>query len=209
MTIKRKTTASATDPTDQQLLERYSAGEQDAFELLVQRYHKHLYRFLRKYLGYDDIQDVLQHVWLQLFLAVPRLLHPSSSLSDSPASLRSWLYEVARNRCIDLLRRRKRDDAHRVVQDYFHEESEVLVWDIVDPAPPPEDLAEVAETHQRLEALAAAFPTPWRAVWWLHTVETLSFKDIGKRLQMSSNTAKTYYYRGREQLRTALAQEPD
>src|SRR5438105_10270810 len=75
-------------------------GDQRAFELLVSRYHRPLVRCIRGFLKDDEqVNDVLQHVFLQLYLSLPVLLRN--------VSLKGWLFQVARHRCLDELRNRR------------------------------------------------------------------------------------------------------
>src|SRR6266568_2164428 len=76
------------------------AGDQLAFELLVSRYHRPLVSCIRGFLkDNEQVSDVLQHVFLQLYLSLPVLLRN--------VSLRAWLFQVARHRCLDELRKRR------------------------------------------------------------------------------------------------------
>lgn len=103
-TATRKLWPGKGEPTDYQLLQQACDGEQVAFETLVQRYQRALYRFVSARLDSDQAQDVVQFVLLQLYLAMPRL---RESIRKS-SSLKPWLLCVARNRCVDEQRRKKR-----------------------------------------------------------------------------------------------------
>src|SRR5438128_1380571 len=77
------------------------AGDQTAFDCLVNRYRTILASYIGSFLKDSDrVSDVLQHVYLQLYLSLPVLL------MDVP--LHGWLFQVARNRCLDELRRMRR-----------------------------------------------------------------------------------------------------
>ena len=94
---------------DSVLVERARAGDEQAFEDLVGRYHGPLLRYIRGFLNDDEqAYDVLQFVFLQLYSSLATLL--------SDVSPKAWLFQVARNRCLDELRMRRR---RRVV--YFSE----------------------------------------------------------------------------------------
>src|SRR5260370_2918643 len=83
------------------LVEQALAGDQPAFELLVSRYHRPLVRCIGGFLKDDEqVNDVLQHVFLQLYVSLPVLLRN--------VSIRGWLFQVARNRSLDELRKRRR-----------------------------------------------------------------------------------------------------
>src|SRR5213082_3456725 len=77
------------------------SGDQRAFELLVSWYHRPLVSYIRGFLkDNEQVSDVLQHIFLQLYLSLPVLLRN--------VSLKAWLFQVARNRCLDELRKRQR-----------------------------------------------------------------------------------------------------
>src|SRR6266851_10311740 len=87
------------DMTDGLLARQTLAGDQYAFESLVHRYSTPLFNFIYRFLGdYDQACDILQHVFIQLHSSLPTLR------TDKP--LKAWLFQVARNRCLDELRRK-------------------------------------------------------------------------------------------------------
>lgn len=84
---------------DGDLVEQALAGNQAAFETLVEHYHDPLHRFIARYFGdYDQRSDVLQQVLIQLYLSLPDL--------RIDGTVQAWLFRVARNRCVDEIRRR-------------------------------------------------------------------------------------------------------
>lgn len=92
--------------TDEELLARYRAsGERAAFEMLVQRYERELYSYLRRYIGNATLaEDAFQATFLQVHLKMGHF--------DSKRRFRPWLYTIATNQAIDAQRRNKR---HRMV----------------------------------------------------------------------------------------------
>ena len=85
--------------TDGTLIETILAGDQQAFEILMLRYQKPLFNFLCHFLHeYDLACDVLQDVFLKFNASLPTLQ------TDKP--LKPWLFQVARNRALDELRRK-------------------------------------------------------------------------------------------------------
>ena len=86
---------------DSVLVQHVLAGNHDAFERLIDRYRPLLHRFVYHHLGeYDQTCDIVQHVFLQLYISLPRLL--------TGDQLRPWLLRVAQNSCRDELRKRRR-----------------------------------------------------------------------------------------------------
>src|SRR5437016_14328398 len=91
---------NAVEITDGMLVRRALAGNQDAFAILVKRYDTPLFNFIRHCLGdYDLACDISQQVFLQLYISMPTL--------RTGEPLKAWLFQVARNRCLDELRRKK------------------------------------------------------------------------------------------------------
>src|SRR5438132_5185446 len=113
------------------------AGDQRAFELLVSRYHRPLVRCIQSFLkDNEQVNDVLQHVFLQLYLSLPVLLRN--------VSLRAWLFQVARHRCLDELRKRHRraEIPFSTLEWKYREEEFSPIEAIPDPEPLPEVVAE-------------------------------------------------------------------
>src|SRR5215470_4016535 len=99
--------AQSRELSDQALLASSIAGDDSAFECIVQRYQAPLYNFIRRSLGdYEQAFDVLQFVFMQLYTSLPKLsMNLSSVRTKTP--LKSWLFQVAWNRCMDELRKHR------------------------------------------------------------------------------------------------------
>jgi RNA polymerase sigma factor (sigma-70 family) len=191
--------------SDRCLIDKICAGESQAFEVLVRRYQDRLYNFICLYLGSnDEALDILQGVWVQLYLSIGNLREqPTSARKGQVESLKSWLFHVARNRCIDELRKRKRRAQHSLEKEQNAEASMVLL--IPDAAPLPETYAERGEEQQQIVAALQVLPLKFRRIIWLRYSQELTFDEIGRQLSMLPATAKTYYYRACRQLRQILA----
>ena len=185
---------------DGALVWQAQAGDQHAFEVLVKRYHRPLASYIRSFLK-DGVQpaDVLQQVYIQLYLSLPTLR------TDAP--LKGWLFQVARTRCLDELRRRRRRAEtlfSSLARDEGEEESS-LIEAIPDPDPLPQEVAERSELLWSLHAALLALPPRLRLIVHLHCFRQLTFSEIGRTLQMPETTVKTYFYRSLPRLRKVLA----
>ena len=191
------------DTTDADLVEQAATGNERAFELLVQRYEKLVWQFVYYHLPRtEDVQDVVQFVFLQLYLFLPRLRgHLVSTRSQQP--LKSWLLQVARNRCHDE-HRKKHPCLFSELEIATEEESSLLEY-LPDTAPLPEDAVEQQDLQILLQKTIQALPPHFRPIVSLRYREDLTFREIGHRLNIPENTAKTYFQRARPLLRTALA----
>src|SRR5215471_13009277 len=185
--------------TDTVLAHQAVAGDQYAFESLVRRYSTSLYSFITRFLGdHDQASDILQQVSIQLYTSLPTLR------ADRP--LKAWLFQVARNRCVDELRRKR--VLHFSELEGKNDEDEVSVVDaLLDSTPLPEELAECHDLQERLQKAIDTLPVKFRSVVLLRYAGQLSFPEIGQTLNMPVATAKTYFHRAKPLLRTALTKE--
>ncbi len=181
------------------LVGQAQAGDQCAFELLVSRYHRPLVSYIRVFLkDGDQVSDVLQQVYLQLYVSLPVLL--------TNVSLKGWLFQVARNRCLDELRRRCRraEIPFSTLAWEYREEELSPIEAIADPDPLLEEVAERIDLYCSLQEAIASLPPKFRLIVHLHCFKQLTFAEIGRMLEMPKNTVKTYFYRALPRLRTAL-----
>ena len=185
--------------SDGVLVNEVLEGNQIAFEALVERYHTMLYRFIYHHLGeYDQACDVLQQVFLKLYIALPTL--------PTGEQLKPWLFRVAQNCCRDELRkrRRRRVTLFSALEWQAEEEEMPPLASIPDTRPLPEEIAEYHDLQSSLQQAIQALPTKFRSVVILRYLYQCSFSEIGQVLEMPMTTAKTYYYRACSKLRASL-----
>jgi RNA polymerase sigma-70 factor, ECF subfamily len=199
MQLQERTSATAkslSECTDGLLAQQTLSGDQQAFEGLVNRYHTVLFNFICHFLGdYDQACDILQQVFLQLYISLPTL--------RTGEPLKAWLFRVARNRCLDELRRKRA--IHFSELEMVSDEDEISpLAAMPDPGPLPEDLAEHHDVQDALRAAIDGLPPKFRSVVLLRYTAQLSFSEIGHVLHMPEATAKTYFQRAKPLLRVAL-----
>ena len=193
------TKSSLHESSDGILAQKSLLHDERAFEMLVQRYRPLLLNFICTILGdYDLSCDVLQHVFLQLYLSLPTLK------KDKP--LRSWLFQVARNRCLDELRR-KRSIPFSTLETSEEEEEGSWLSSLRDPAPQPEEVAEHHDLQEKLQRAIDGLSPRYRSVVRLRYNGQQSFAEIGRALNIPEATAKTYFQRAKPLLRAALSDE--
>lgn len=192
-----KTSIENTELKDGALVKQTLAGDQGAFEVLVKRYNVPIFNFICHLLNdYDLASDVSQQVFTQLYISMPTL--------RTSEPLKAWLFQVARNRCLDELRRKR--VIHFSEMDSTHDDDELSLLAIIpDTGPLPDELAERSDLKEKLHAAIDALPPKFRLVVLLRYTSQLSFSEIGKALRMPEATAKTYFQRARPLLRTAMA----
>jgi RNA polymerase sigma factor (sigma-70 family) len=198
MEMRERTRTPRPAMPDSVLAQHYLAGDQQAFEVLVKRYSGPLFTFIRRFLGgeYDAACDILQQVMLQLYISLPKL--------RTGEPLKAWLYQVARNRCLDELRR-KRTIPFSELEKGTDEEEQSLLDTMQDLSPLPEEVVERRDVQEILLKAIRALPPKFRAVVLLRYVSQLSYAEIGRVLHMPEATAKTYFQRVKPLLRNVLA----
>lgn len=184
--------------SDGVLAKQALAGNDDAYTMLVQRYHLALFNFICRFLAdYDAACDILQQVFLQLYISLPKLR------TEEP--LKPWLFQVARNRCLDELRRKR--VIHFSELQLNVQEDELSPLDtLLDSGPLPEEVAAHHDLQRMLQQAIDTLPSKYRSVVLLRYAAQLSFAEISQTLHMPEATAKTYFQRAKPLLRAVLTE---
>jgi RNA polymerase sigma-70 factor (ECF subfamily) len=172
-----------------------AARRQDpaAFEALVRRHQAPVYNFCLRMLGQaDDAADVAQETFVQLYSHLGRL--------DEREPIAPWLFRVARNRCIDIIRRRRTVPLR--VTDDSGEMS--LASDPADEAPLPEEMFERADLQRVLSAAIAELPPAYAEVVALRYAGDRSFAEIAAILDCDEGAARVRFHRAKALLRRHL-----
>jgi len=172
--------------SDAELLTRYTAGEEEAFRELVNRYKNSLYAFLRQFLNrHDLVEDVFQETFLQLF--------SSRDSFDTSRPLRPWLFTIAANKAKDALRKWQRTSA---VQIGTMADSQDLSFDDMlntvtsDDTMPYEELQK-GETASRVGQIVADMPENLREILILAYFQRFSYKQMAEILGIPIGTVKS------------------
>lgn len=183
-------------------MSRYTQGEEAAFEILVSRYTRPLFGFLRRYLvRADRAEDVFQDVFYEVIRA-KKSYRPGSRFA-------AWLFRIGRNRAVDRLRRnglREMESLDRPSNPQS-DEREPGVAVTVAANPDPENLVQERELGEALEAALASLPADQREVLWLKEKSGLSLTEIAEITGVSENTVKSRLRYALEKMRIALVQQ--
>ena len=197
MQTRERSKTQSTEITDGMLVQKTLAGDEQSFEMLVRRYHVPLFNFICHCLGdYDQACDISQQVFLQLYISMPTL--------RTGEPLKAWLFQVARNRCLDELRRKRAIHFSELETNSDDDDLSPLAI-MPDTHPLPEEIAERHDLQQILRQAIQGLPPKFRSVVLLRYAGQLSFSEIGQTLSMPEATAKTYFQRARPLLRAALS----
>ena len=180
------------------LVQQALAGDEGAFEALVCRYGAVLFQLIYGYVGErEEARDVLQQVWLKLYLSLGTL--------RVQGPIRPWLFKVARNCCVDNLRSRRLVCFSEVEARGAPGEASPLDA-LPDSNPTPEELSERRDLQRSIRRAILALPRAYRPVVLLYYGNQLNFTEIGKVLDRPGSTVKTQFYRAKPFLRAALTE---
>jgi RNA polymerase sigma factor (sigma-70 family) len=164
--------------SDERLVDLLRGGSEAAFEVIYTRHHRGVLSFCRHMLGsVEEAEDALQHT----FLAAYRNL----LASGKPIQLRPWLYTIARNRCLSVLRVRRERTPDELVE------------------PSTEQLSHEVEQRHDLRAMLgdlAALPSDQRAALVLAELGDMSHDEIGHVLGCEREKVKGLVFQARSSL---------
>ncbi len=182
------TLVSEDDPAtdvDSALVARARRGERGAFDDLVRRHQRGLWRLVRRYVRNDaDAADVTQQAFVRAFRALERF--------RGEASVRSWLYRIGINVALNHLRDRGRE----VPSDTAGDE---LTVEAVAPG-----VMLSAERARSLRAAVAELPPKQRQVLELRVFDDLSFREVAALADCTENAAKVSFHYAVKRLREVL-----
>ena len=189
--------ARAGEATDEILMQQFQDGDQGAFAVLMRRHLGGVYHFVARHTSSRTADDLAQEVFL-------RVVERASTFNHE-ARFSTWLYAIARNLCVDALRKM----AHR--QHPSLDEPGVggatLGEKIGDDKAHAsgERAAGSAEMGARIDAALRELPEEQREVFLLREVASLPFGEIARMTGVPENTVKSRMRYALERLRDALA----
>jgi RNA polymerase sigma-70 factor (ECF subfamily) len=185
-----------TDP-DAALMLRVKRGDRAAFALLVEKYRQPVMNFVHRTLRDEaEAEDLAQNVFLQIYKARARY--------KQTAKFSTWLFTIARNLCLNELRRRSRHPAESIEETHAEDEDQPQrQYEDKSDVSPPEKLLH-GELAQKIEAGLAELPENQRTAILLCRQEELSYEEISEILGCSLAATKSLIHRGRETLKQKL-----
>jgi len=188
--------ADGTDP-EVALMLRVQRGDRDAFAELVARWQQPVWSFVLRSLGNEsDAEDVAQAVFVQAWKAAGRY-RPTARFS-------TWLFTIARNLCLNELRRRARHPAESLEAPAVSGEEHTRPQLPDTAQPQPGEALLLRELESRLAAALAALPETQRTALLLSQRDELSYEEISAVLGCSLNATKSLIFRARETLKHRL-----
>ncbi|GAB4475686.1 MAG: sigma-70 family RNA polymerase sigma factor [Anaerolineales bacterium] len=179
-------------------IEALRRGDRAEFARLVEQYDAYIYRLALRILGNpQDAEDVLQETFIKAYKHMANF--------DGRSSLSTWLYRIATNEALMLLRKEK-GGIVSLDDPYPNGEEEQEPIQIVDWCCLPEEMLMNAETRKMLDQAIARLSPALRVVVVLRDLQGLSTRETSQILKISEEAVKTRLSRARLQLRQWLSE---
>lgn len=182
MSLSQILTFSRADP-ETRLIQSAQRGDKTAFDRLVRSYAGPLLGFVARQVGPDAAEDVLQETWMAGWAALKTY--------RGQARFKAWLYAIARHKCLDYRRTKKRSAAEELSDD-------------TPGLPVPEDAYRASDRAQAVHTALSELPAAQQEVLELYFYAELTLPEIATMLGRNLNTVKYQFYRAHAQAALAL-----
>jgi len=186
LTVPVATTSQDTE-ADNSIVERYLAGDMTAFDELMIRYERQIYRVCYRFVNNrDDAMDLAQEVFIKAFEHLPNFRRESS--------MKTWLYRIAMNHCINHVKKNSREFV-QITENVGSTRASI------------HSEMEEREKREQFRSLVKKLPPKQKAILEMRIHEQLSYEEIATMSGRSISTIKASVFFALEKLRK-LVKEP-
>ncbi len=166
-------------PTDKVLIESYFKGDENSLEILIKKYLGPIYGYaLKRVVSPQDAEDLTQEVFLKVWRNLKKF--------DRKKNFYSWIFSIAKNTCIDFLRRKRT----------------IPYLESIKEQPVQERIFELIDARQLLGLVSKKLSLKYQEVLIDYYVKRLNFREIAEKKGESVNTVKSRYRRAISSLRS-------
>lgn len=182
--------------SEQALVDQCRRQDYEAFSKIVDAYQARVFGFVRRMVRNDEeALDVCQEVFIKAFRHLERF--------DGRSSLRTWLFRIAHNLCIDRARKHDRGLTESSLEPMDADDEPIefadMRWD-------PERVALSSELSEVVEAAVASMSEKLRTVLLLHDKEDMGYDEIAKTVDVPVGTVKSRLFLARAHLQAHISQ---
>lgn len=181
---------SSQDITDEEIIVKYLDGEDDALNLLIQRYIKSVYNFIYRYTKSPEAsEDITQDVFVLVWKNIKKF--------DTTRSFKAWLFTIARNTSLNWIKKRKPLTFSDLETD--------VEFDVADTSlESEEDIFDSLLLHAQVKDAVRRLPPMYQNIISMKVDTGFTFEEMGEALGEPVNTIKSKHRRAIRQLRQML-----
>ena len=173
------------------LISRARDGDQEAFRQLVERYQGAVYNLAYRMLGeHGDVDDCVQEIFMRAFRGLKEFRGDSS--------LKTWIYRIATNTCLNYLDRNKRQPSVDSLDEPLGLDSQDTRGDqLASQQRSPEELLAGIELEEAIQETLNHLPPDFRTALVLRDVEGMSYEEVSQLTGVTLGTVKSRIARAR------------
>lgn len=186
------------DPSDRELVARAQRQDRDAYNELIQRYHKKIYALVYNMTSNkEDAEDVVQEVFFKAYTALKHF--------KGDSSFYTWIYRIAVNRTINFVKKRKKRAGLSLDDVEGGVERDPTYVELSAKESPFRD-ATLSELQEKLNTALQTLSEKHRTVVVLHDIQGVPHDEIAKMLGVSSGTVRSRLFYARQILQSELSE---
>src|ERR1035437_3551943 len=186
---------SSYDENDEEIIDLFKNGDQEAFKELVERYSSPIFNFSARLAGRNEAPDIVQEIFIKVWKKI-------SNFDASKASFKTWIFTVARNTITDFLRKKK--DYLFSDLENFDKEEDSFAQNIPDESLLPGESMQKMEDKEFMEKTLTNLRSNYQEILTLRYQEDMTFAEIGEILGKPLNTVKSQHRRALMELEKML-----
>ena len=186
------------EASDAALVAQVRAGNGDAFRVLVERHGRKVFRLAFRLTGNEeDAEDTVQETFLRAYRSLDRF--------QDQAQFSSWIYRIASNHALDLLRARNRRTEQSLSATAPAGSDGMAIADrLASPGPGPDRLAASGQLQERIKAALSELTPQERVAFTLRHFEGHTVEEISAFLSVSASATRNAVFRAGQKVRRAL-----
>ncbi|MCB0722380.1 MAG: sigma-70 family RNA polymerase sigma factor [Ignavibacteriae bacterium] len=195
MNSREKSIPSKSKLEDIALIDDALAGDQSAFEKLMNKYYQHIFNLIYKMIfRKEDVEDLTQEAFIKAFNSLENF--------DRQFAFSTWLYKIATNNCIDYLRKKKLS-TFSIDKEIASEDSD-FKFEIPDTEYVPDNKIIEEQRKKIIDEAIENLPEKYKKVIVLRHKKEMEYEEIAEKLELPLGTVKAHIFRGRELLNKYL-----
>jgi RNA polymerase sigma-70 factor (ECF subfamily) len=178
------------------LMARIAKGDDDAFEILVNRHQTSISNLIYRFIGdRTQVKDLAQEVFIRVW--------QSAKGYEPKAKFTTWIYQITVNLCLNELKSARRKRWFQFLR--FGEDQENTIEEIlIDPSPSPEELLLSREQSRRITEALQSLPDNQRMALVLKRYDGLSYQEIAQIIGCSVSAVESLLVRAKRNLQEKL-----